>query len=113
VFRSYAAAGGRTQAAAIHAALSGDNTAIALGVTGKGSAPILDLCRRLIAAGHDPTAPLEAYRGATLALRVRSIGEAARLRVRGDGHGFEAECRPTAPPMRESGPAWPLTGLSP
>jgi hypothetical protein len=42
---------------------------------------VLALCRELIAAGLDPDQPLEIYRGATLALRVPSIGEAASLAV--------------------------------
>jgi hypothetical protein len=42
---------------------------------------VLALCRELVAAGFDPDQPLEIYRCATLALRVRSIGEAARLAV--------------------------------
>jgi hypothetical protein len=33
-------------------------------------------------AGHDPATPLEAYRGSTLCLRVRSIGEGAALTVK-------------------------------
>jgi hypothetical protein len=53
----------------------------AVGITANGNAPVLALCRRLIEAGHDPTLPLEAYRGMTLCLRVRSIGEGARLTV--------------------------------
>jgi hypothetical protein len=41
----------------------------------------LALCRKLIAAGFDPSRPLCAYRGAVLCLRVRSIGEGAQLIV--------------------------------
>jgi hypothetical protein len=54
----------------------------ASGVTARGRAPVLALCRALIEAGHDPNTPLEAYRGATLCLKVRSIGEGARLTVK-------------------------------
>jgi hypothetical protein len=50
------------------------------------SAPVLALCRRLIEAGHEPERSLYAYRGAVL---VRSIGEAARLRIATHGVGFE------------------------
>jgi hypothetical protein len=32
-------------------------------------------------AGHDPDTPLEAYRGTTMCLKVRSIGEGAKLTV--------------------------------
>jgi hypothetical protein len=45
-------------------------------------APVLRLCRALIEAGYDPELPLDAYRGDTLCLRVRSIGAAAKLTVR-------------------------------
>jgi hypothetical protein len=45
------------------------------------------MCRKLVAAGFDPTAPLEAWRGPTLCLRIRSIGEAAKLTVRSAGNG--------------------------
>ena len=40
-----------------------------------GYAPVLDLCRELLAAGFNPASPLEAWRRETLCLRVRSIGE--------------------------------------
>jgi hypothetical protein len=66
----------------IRAELSGDRRCSAIGITATGNAPVLALCRRLIEAGHDPAARLEAYRGTTLCLRVRSIGEGARLTVR-------------------------------
>jgi hypothetical protein len=49
--------------------------------TRQGDAVVCALCRRLVEAGHDPAMPLEVYRGSTLALRVRSIGEAAGLTV--------------------------------
>jgi hypothetical protein len=50
-------------------------------------APVLALCRQLVAAGFNRTSPLEAWRGETLCLRVRSIGEGARLTVADDRHG--------------------------
>jgi hypothetical protein len=59
----------------------GDRWCSALGITATSNAPVLALCRRLIEAGHDPSARLEAYRGTTLSLRVRSIGEGAKLTV--------------------------------
>jgi hypothetical protein len=85
----------------------------------QGDAVVCALCRRLIDAGHDPALPLEVYRGSTLALRVRSIGEAAGLTVHetgsgprlapfhkadcgADGGGFEAD--EEAAPMSDSGP---------
>jgi hypothetical protein len=59
----------------------------AQGLTARGSAPVLKLCRALLAAGHDPDRPLHAYRNNTLALRVTSIGQAARLTVKSAGNG--------------------------
>jgi hypothetical protein len=71
----------------IHAILTGSNCCEALGITARGRAPILDLCRALVAAGYDPGRPLHAYRGDVLALKVRSIGEGAQLTVREDRAG--------------------------
>jgi hypothetical protein len=65
----------------ICAELSGPDACSAAGITVRAAAPVLELCRALIDAGHDPATRLEAYRGETLCLGVRSIGEAAR----GDG----------------------------
>ena len=66
----------------IRAEIVGQTQATACGVTVSGrNAPVLALCRALIEAGHDPDSPLEAYRGDTLCLRVRSIGEGAKLTV--------------------------------
>jgi hypothetical protein len=45
-------------------------------------APVLALCRELIAAGCNPERALEVYRGATLALHIKSIGAGARLTVK-------------------------------
>lgn len=67
------------------------------------SAPVLELCRALVAAGHDPASRLDAYRGDVLCLQVRSIGEAARLEINGHGTGFKrAGGGGTAPPMRQT-----------
>jgi hypothetical protein len=97
---------------AIRAELIGDSTAIGAGVTARGRAPVLALCRLLIEAGHDPDLPLEAYRGDVLCLRVHSIGVAARFTV-DESHGcrfvrFRREGQQTpelAPPMRQTDPA--------
>ena len=80
--------------AVIIAKLTGSDTCAALGLTAQSSSPVLQLCRQLAAAGHDPARPLDAYRGQTVCLRVRSIGDGAQLRVGGHGIGFEAvpEC---------------------
>jgi hypothetical protein len=76
----------------------------AVGIIGRGEAPALELCRRLVAAGADPATPLHAYRGGVLALRIRSIGEGAELTVQTDSRGTPRfqKYRPrsgTAPPV--------------
>jgi hypothetical protein len=40
----------------------------------RGDSVIPALCRKLIEAGHDASSTLEAYRGETLAICIRSIG---------------------------------------
>jgi hypothetical protein len=84
------------------------NTCTALGITVHGAAPVLALCRKLLEAGHDPSLPLHAYRGDVLALKVRSIGEGAQLRVSPHGVGFvygadvdEQQPRPFVEPTEE------------
>jgi hypothetical protein len=42
--------------------------------------PVIAMCRLLVAEGFDPASPMHVYRGDTLALKIRSIGEAATLR---------------------------------
>jgi hypothetical protein len=95
--------GHSSRQAAIRADLRDDDTCVAAGVTVTAPSPVLLLCRKLLDAGHDPTTPLHAYRGNTLALIVRSIGEGARLRVATHGRGFERllECT-AASPMRQN-----------
>ena len=92
------------QTQVIRAELAESDTATALGIIAKGSAPIIKLCRLLVEAGHDPATPLEAWRGGTPCLRIRSIGEAAQLRVASHGIGFERpqECT-AAPPIELNG----------
>jgi hypothetical protein len=92
---------------AIRAEIIGDDTAVALGGTRvRAYAPVLALCRALVAAGHDPALVLEAYRGETRCLRVRSIGEAADLEI-SEG-GFRPARKPDAgPPMRGNEPGGP------
>jgi hypothetical protein len=65
---------------AVRAELVGSSTATALGITGRGNAPVLDLCRKLVGAATDQDQPLEAFRGSTLCLTIRSIREAAGLK---------------------------------
>jgi hypothetical protein len=68
--------------------LHGDDICSALGIEAHGPSPLLMLCRALIAAGVEPSTSLAAYRGDTLALKVRAIGEAAGLEVAPHGVGF-------------------------
>ena len=72
---------------AIRAELAGSDSCAAAGLTVTGNAPALVLCRELIAAGLDPDRALDVYRNGVLALRIRSIGEAAALDVRDDNRG--------------------------
>jgi hypothetical protein len=93
----------------IRATLSGDDIATALDITAQSSSPVLSLCRHLVDAGHDPTTPLHAYHGDTLALIIRSIGEAANLEINGKGTGFVTRhAVGTGPPIAPNAPV--LTG---
>ena len=89
------------QAAPIRAMLFGSDQCRAEGCIVRAAAPILETCRRLVAAGDDPARPLHCYD--VLVLSVSSIAIGAQLRVRGSGVGFEitatATC-PAAPPVR-------------
>jgi hypothetical protein len=89
------------QVVTLCAVLIGDKCSAA-GIAGRGSAPVLDLCRKLVAAGVDPSLQLHCYRGTMLALIVRRIGEAARLRIATHGVGFERLPKCTGgPPVRQ------------
>jgi hypothetical protein len=93
---------------AIRAELIGSNCCSALGMTARNTTPILALCRLLIEAGHDPETPLEAWRGPTLCLRIRHIGEAAQLELSPRGAGFVR--RPGVrgrPPIAQTAPTFP------
>jgi hypothetical protein len=86
----------------IRAVLTGSDTCTAAGLTVRASATVLAMCRQLLAAGHDPATRLQAWRGSTLCLTVRSIGEGARLEINSKGTGFVwaptcAQPRPCAP----------------
>jgi hypothetical protein len=77
----------RLTRAPIRATLIGSNRCEAEGLSARGYAPVFQLCRELVAAGFNPAGSLEAWRGQTFCLRIRSIGEAARLTVEDDGNG--------------------------
>ena len=82
----------------LRAELVGSARCTIAGFIATSAAPVLALCRTLLAAGFDPSQPLEGYRGATLALRVRSIGEAAALELNSEGTGFRRRRQPDAAP---------------
>jgi hypothetical protein len=86
----------------IQAELAFDDTATACGITVRSSTPVLALCRRLLDAGHEPSARLHVYRGSTLALDVRSLGEAAGLEFDGDKMAFR-RARKRVPQPRPCG----------
>jgi hypothetical protein len=102
---------------AIRAELVGDKTCRAQGVTVCGNpTPILKLCRKLVKAGVNPTRPLHAFRGDTLCLVVRSIGEAAALEINSKGTGFikhRASVRTASPVRRRDVQAITLAGAVP
>ena len=93
--------------ATIRAELIGSDQCTAGEITACGPAPILKLCRSLIAAGVDPNTPLVAYRGDVACIIVNSIGEAAGLTVDENGPRL-AKWKPflssaVSPPMRQNG----------
>ena len=69
--------------------------------------PVIALCRKLVEAGYPSSAEIECYRGETLSLHVRSIGEAAKLYVAATGRPvFRREAsRVRAPLVSQSEPA--------
>lgn len=83
--------GPMTRTNTIEAKLTGDAICTAEGHTVKAGTPVIVLCRALVEAGYDPASPMKVYRGDTLALTVRSIGEAARLCIAGKGNGFAVD----------------------
>jgi hypothetical protein len=97
------------QGRAVHAKLFGSDRASAAGITAHAYTPVLELCRLLVAAGFDPDRPLAAYRGATLALHIRSIGTAAKLELNSKGTAF-VRCRQA---VRRTPPIEPRTAKHP
>lgn len=71
----------------IRATLFGSDRCEAEGIIAINPAPVLALCRGLVRAGHNRCRPLHAYRGTTLALIVRTIGEGAAFTVDDDRQG--------------------------
>jgi hypothetical protein len=73
------------------------------------NAPVLAMCRQLLATGVDPDTPLRVYRQGVLALKVRSIREGARLTVKTAGNGtpifsLDDGCKGAAAPPVHSKP---------
>jgi hypothetical protein len=82
---------------ATRAELIGSDMATAAGLKVVAYTLVLALCRKLIAAGHDPHRPLHAYRGDVLCLRIRTIGEAATWRSTATGPVLDGSVRRTQP----------------
>jgi hypothetical protein len=95
----------------LRAEIRGNASACCNGITVTAPALVLALCRKLVEAGYEPAEPLEAYRGDTMCLKVRTIAEGARLAIRGDGIGFRFEGRgvDTASPARSRHSAEPTS----
>jgi hypothetical protein len=91
----------------IHAEPIQANIAIALGIKAVSATPILRLCRLLVQAGHDPTAPLDAYRGDILCLSVRGIGEAANIELSHHGGFIRRAARRARPLVHLNGRGQP------
>jgi hypothetical protein len=77
------------------------------------NAPVLAMCRQLLATGIDPDTALCVYRQGKLALRVRSIREGARLTVKTAGNGtpiftLDDGCKGAAAPPVRSKPDFDL-----
>jgi len=77
------------------------------------NAPVLAMCRQLLATGVDPDRPLRVYRRGALALKVRSIREGARLTVKIAGNGtpiftLDYPCKGAAAPPARSKPDFDL-----
>jgi hypothetical protein len=65
----------------IRADLHGSTLATTGDLSACSFSPVIELCRMIVEEGHDPSTPMEVYRGDTLCLQIRSIGEAAGLEV--------------------------------
>ena len=93
------------------AELVGDDCCLCqeIGAAVTANAPVLAMCRQLLATGIDPDTALGVYRRGVLALKVRSIREGARLTVKTAGNGtpiFASDdgCKGAAAPRVRSKP---------
>ena len=95
----------------ISATLCGSNECEAANIVTTGHTPVLAMCRQLLQQGVDPDTALTVYRRGIVALRVRSIGRAARLAVEVDRYGrpqfrkARERGAGAASPMRKNGEA--------
>jgi len=97
----------------IRGELLGSNRCLPAGYVTRGTTPILAMCRRLIEADYDPTTPLHCYRGETLCLLVRSIGEAATLEPNSGGTCFTRRRIRRRTTVRAAPPVAPLATDAP
>jgi Fe2+ transport system protein FeoA len=72
----------------VRAELIRSDTCAAVGISVRGTSPVLALCRSLLSAGLNPDSSLEVFRNGILAVRVRSIREGAALEISAKGVGF-------------------------
>ena len=102
------------ESGSLRAELTGSDTCIATGLTVHARAPVLTMCREMLATGLDPDRALEVYRNGVLSLRIRSIGEGAKLAVEecSDGVPRFRPYRPHpsagSPPMRQTDTPHPV-----
>jgi hypothetical protein len=89
--------------APIRATLIGSDRCEVDGIVARGHAPVLGLCRALLAAAYDPLRPLHAYRGDTVALKIRSIGEEAAYTIEDSRRGTPSLRRWRNPSERSGG----------
>ncbi len=90
---------------AVRAELKRSDRCSALGIEVRSAAPVLLLCRKLVAAGYDPATPLEAYRGDMLCLKIRTIGDPAGFEINAKGTGLiPFRAVRMASPMRQTAP---------
>jgi hypothetical protein len=92
--------------APIRATLIGSDHCEIDGVVARGHAPVPGLRRALLEAGYDPCRPLDAYRGDSIALKIRTIGEGAAHTVEDNRRGTPS-FRRWRKPSERSGAASP------
>ncbi len=86
------------------AELTGDDRCAAAGVVAVGVTQTILLCKALLATGMSQDQALDVFRNGVLALRVRSIGEAAGLEIALEPPGFRrVRQRNAARPLKKTG----------